>query len=162
LERGRASAEAVAVRLPGSGLAFGVNNLRSLLNFTREFRLSYEGRAYVVDQIGRLISAADVSLVLQQISFANRPLIRQLIDPKNPDFSLEMMGDGLLGDLNDARHDQRNGITVRVQDTGVGISPDEIANLFQKYQQSISGKTSERHDVYLYFASGCRFPSVRQ
>jgi len=58
------------------------------LNFTREFRLSYEGRAYVVDQIGRLISAADVSLVLQQISFANRPLIRQLIDPKNPDFSL--------------------------------------------------------------------------
>ena len=25
----------------------------------------------------------------------------------------------------------------------MGISPDEIANLFQKYQQSASGKTSE-------------------
>ena len=36
-----------------------------------------------------------------------------------------------------------DGITVRVQDTGVGIPAGEIANLFQKYQQSASGKTSE-------------------
>jgi len=34
-------------------------------------------------------------------------------------------------------------VELSVQDTGVGISPDEIANLFQKYQQSASGKTSE-------------------
>jgi len=34
-------------------------------------------------------------------------------------------------------------VAISVQDTGVGISPDEIANLFQKYQQSTSGKTSE-------------------
>jgi len=34
-------------------------------------------------------------------------------------------------------------VEISVQDTGVGISPDEIANLFQKYQQSTSGKTSE-------------------
>jgi len=73
----------LTVRLPASGLVFGVINLKSLLNFTRDFRLSYEGRAYVVDQIGRLISAADVSLVLRQMSFADRPLIRRLIDPKN-------------------------------------------------------------------------------
>lgn len=73
----------LTVRLPASGLVFGVINLKSLLNFTREFRLSYEGRAYVVDEMGRLISAADVSLVLRQISFADRPLIRRLIDPNN-------------------------------------------------------------------------------
>jgi hypothetical protein len=42
-----------------------------------------------------------------------------------------------------AQQDQRNGIIVQVQDTGVGISPDELASLFQKYQQSTSGKTSE-------------------
>jgi K+-sensing histidine kinase KdpD len=35
------------------------------------------------------------------------------------------------------------GIVVQVQDTGVGIFLDEIANLFQKYQQSASKKTSE-------------------
>jgi signal transduction histidine kinase len=65
-------------------MVFGVLNLKSLLSFTQEFKLSYEGRAYVVDQTGRLISAADVSLVLRQISFANRPLIRQLVDQSNP------------------------------------------------------------------------------
>ena len=43
----------------------------------------------------------------------------------------------------DVRHDDRNGIIVRIQDTGVGIAAGEIANLFQKYQQSASGKTSE-------------------
>jgi signal transduction histidine kinase len=42
-----------------------------------------------------------------------------------------------------ALRDNRDGIIVRVQDTGVGIAPDEIASLFQKYQQSASGKTSE-------------------
>jgi signal transduction histidine kinase len=43
-----------------------------------------------------------------------------------------------------ALRDNRDGIIVRVQDTGVGISPDEVASLFQKYQQSTSGKTSEQ------------------
>jgi signal transduction histidine kinase/HAMP domain-containing protein len=75
----------LTVRLPGSGLAFGVINLKSLLNFAREFKLSYEGRAYVVDQVGRLISAADVSLVLRQTILATRPLIRQLMDSRDPD-----------------------------------------------------------------------------
>jgi signal transduction histidine kinase len=73
----------LTVRLPASGLVFGLINLKSLLNFTREFRLSYEGRAYVVDEMGRLISAADASLVLRQISFADRALIQRLIDPNN-------------------------------------------------------------------------------
>ena len=71
----------LTVKLPGAGLVFGVINLTSLLNFAREFKLSYDGRAYVVDQVGRLISAADVSLVLRQTMLADRPLIRQLIDP---------------------------------------------------------------------------------
>src|SRR6185436_19739744 len=41
-----------------------------------------------------------------------------------------------------AQPDRRNGIVIRVQDTGLGIPADEIASLFQKYQQSTSGKTS--------------------
>jgi signal transduction histidine kinase/HAMP domain-containing protein len=73
----------VTVHLPGSGLVFGIINLKSLLNLTQEFKLNYDGRAYVVDDIGRLIAAADPSLVLRQISLADRPLIRRLIDPKN-------------------------------------------------------------------------------
>jgi signal transduction histidine kinase/HAMP domain-containing protein len=56
--------------------------------------------------------------------------------------ALKFTGEG--GSIHvDARHDDRNGIIVRVQDAGIGIASDEIANLFQKYQQSASGKTSE-------------------
>jgi signal transduction histidine kinase len=40
-------------------------------------------------------------------------------------------------------------VELSVQDTGVGISPDEIANLFQKYRQSSSGQTSEHQGTGL-------------
>ncbi len=73
----------LTVHLAGSGLVFVVINLKSLLSLTQEFKLNYDGRAYVVDDIGRLIAAADPSLVLRQISLANRPLIQRLTDPKN-------------------------------------------------------------------------------
>jgi signal transduction histidine kinase/HAMP domain-containing protein len=73
----------VTVHLPGSGLVFGIINLKSLLKLTQEFKLNYDGRAYVVDEIGRLIAAADPSLVLRQISLADRPLIQRLTDPEN-------------------------------------------------------------------------------
>ena len=73
----------LTVHLAGSGLVFGVINLKSLLSLTQEFKLNYDGRAYVVDDIGRLIAAADPSLVLRQISLADRPLIQRLTDPKN-------------------------------------------------------------------------------
>jgi signal transduction histidine kinase len=43
-----------------------------------------------------------------------------------------------------AQPDGGNGIVIRVQDTGLGIPADEIASLFQKYQQSTSGKTSSQ------------------
>jgi signal transduction histidine kinase len=33
--------------------------------------------------------------------------------------------------------------TVWVKDTGIGIAPEEIGNLFEKYKQTTSGKTSE-------------------
>ena len=79
---------ALTVRLPGfdtslSGLVYGVINLKSLWNLTREFKLSYEGRVYIVEEKGRLIAAADPSVVLRQISFADRPVIQQLTDPRN-------------------------------------------------------------------------------
>jgi len=56
--------------------------------------------------------------------------------------ALKFTGEGGSVQLH-ALHDNGKGIIVRVQDTGVGIAPDEIASLFQKYQQSTSGKTSE-------------------
>jgi len=73
----------LTVHLPGSGLVFSVINLKSLINITQEFTLNYDGRAYVVDETGRLIAAADPSLVLRQISLADRPLIHQLTDPQS-------------------------------------------------------------------------------
>jgi signal transduction histidine kinase len=75
----------LASHLAGSGVVFGVINLKSLLDFTREFRLNHEGRVYIVDETGRLIAAADPSLVLRQLSFAHRPLIRQLTHFNNSD-----------------------------------------------------------------------------
>ena len=76
----------LSVRLPGpdsaSGrLLFAVVNLKMLWTLTREFKLSNEGRVYVVEEKGRLIAAADPSAVLRQLSFADRPLIRRLLDP---------------------------------------------------------------------------------
>ncbi len=73
---------ALTVRLPGAGLVFGLINLKYLLSLTQDFKLQYDGRAYVVDEIGRLIAAADASQVLRQISLARRPLIQHLIDAK--------------------------------------------------------------------------------
>lgn len=75
----------LAIRLPGSGLVFSVINLKALLDLTQELRLSHEGRAYLVDEVGRLIAAADPSMVLRQLSFGDRPLIQQLTNPKNSD-----------------------------------------------------------------------------
>ena len=61
-----------------AGVVFGVVNLKSLWNVTAEFQLGHGGRAYVVDETGRLIAAEDSSLVLKELSFADRPLIRRL------------------------------------------------------------------------------------
>ncbi|HUL30125.1 MAG TPA: PAS domain S-box protein, partial [Thermodesulfobacteriota bacterium] len=79
---------ALTVRLPGfsassGGLVYGVINLKSLWHLAREFKLNYEGRVYIVEERGRLIAAADPSVVLRQISFADRPMIQQLTDPRN-------------------------------------------------------------------------------
>ena len=75
----------LSIHFPGlsssfQGLVFGVINLRPLWKLADEFKISYEGRAYVVDEAGRLIAAADPSVVLQRLSFLDRPFIRDLID----------------------------------------------------------------------------------
>jgi signal transduction histidine kinase len=49
--------------------------------------------------------------------------------------ALKFTGEGGSVQLH-ARHDGGKGIIVQVQDTGVGIPRDEIANLFQKYRQA--------------------------
>ena len=61
-----------------TGVVFGVLSLKSLWDLTGEFNLAYGGRAYVVEQTGRVIAAGDSSLVLRQFSFADRPLIQRL------------------------------------------------------------------------------------
>ena len=82
----------LSVRLPGpdsaSGrLLFAIINLKMLWNLTREFKLSNAGRVYVVEEQGRLIAAADPSAVLRQLSFADRPLIRRLLDPQGSELT---------------------------------------------------------------------------
>src|SRR5215467_986250 len=62
-----------------TGVVYGVINLKSLWEVTGELRLSHGGRAYVVDQLGQLIATDDANLVLKQLSFANRPLVQQLM-----------------------------------------------------------------------------------
>ena len=80
----------LTVRIPGSdpfpgGLAFGVINLKWLWNLTREFKLSHEGRVYIIEERGRLIAAPDPSTVLRQLSFGDRPLIQRLMGPRSSD-----------------------------------------------------------------------------
>jgi signal transduction histidine kinase/CheY-like chemotaxis protein len=62
-----------------AGVVYGVVNLKSLWEVTGELRLSHGGRAYVVDRLGQLIATDDANLVLKRLSFADRPLIQQLM-----------------------------------------------------------------------------------
>jgi hypothetical protein len=62
-----------------AGVVYGVVNLKSLWEVTGELRLSHGGRAYVVDRFGQLIATDDANLVLKRLSFADRPLIQQLM-----------------------------------------------------------------------------------
>ncbi len=78
---------------PLNGLVFGVINLKSLWNLAHEFKLSNEGRVYVVDEKGRLIAAADPSVCLRQISFADRDLIQRLMDRENSQNGIFVEGD---------------------------------------------------------------------
>ena len=78
----------LALSLDGSGttmagVVYGVVNLKSLWEVTGELRLSHGGRAYVVDRSGQLIATDDPNLVLKRLSFADRPLIQQLM--QHPD-----------------------------------------------------------------------------
>jgi signal transduction histidine kinase len=63
------------------GVLFGVLSLKSFWDLTGEFNLTYGGRAYIVEQTGRVIAAGDSSLVLRQLSFGDRPLVQQLTQP---------------------------------------------------------------------------------
>jgi len=66
----------------GVGIVYAVINLKWLWRLTGDFKLSNQGRAYVVDGNGRLIAASDTSWVLRQISFADRPLVKQLMSTR--------------------------------------------------------------------------------
>ncbi len=66
-------------RAQAAGLVYGVMNLKWLWRLAEGFKLSRDGRAYVVDGIGKLIAASDPSLVLKQISLVDRPMIKELL-----------------------------------------------------------------------------------
>jgi HAMP domain-containing protein len=55
-----------------------VLHLKSLWEVVGSLGLNHSGRAYVVDRLGHPIAADDPNLVLKQLSFADRPLIRDL------------------------------------------------------------------------------------
>lgn len=65
-----------------AGVTYGVINLKSLWEVIRELQLRHSGRAYVVNPQGQLIAADDTSLVLKRLSFADRPLIQRLMQPR--------------------------------------------------------------------------------
>ena len=66
-----------------AGVVYGIVNLKSLWEVTANLQLQQGGRAYVVDQLGRLIAADDPNLVLKQLTFADRPLVQQLMHLPN-------------------------------------------------------------------------------
>jgi signal transduction histidine kinase len=92
------------------GVVYAVTNLRPLWSWTREFKLSNSGRAYVVDQAGRLIAADDTGLVIKELSFRERPLVRQLAEPRD------------VGPMDFANGEYVNEHGVRVIATGLNLS----------------------------------------
>src|SRR5262245_10302806 len=62
---------------------YGVLTLKALWEVTGNLQLSHRGRVYVVDHLGQLIAADDPNLVLQQLSFTDRPLVQQLLRAPN-------------------------------------------------------------------------------
>ena len=60
-------------------LVYGVLTLKALWEVTGNLQLSHGGRVYVVDHRGQVIAADDPNLVLKQLSFADRPLVQQLL-----------------------------------------------------------------------------------
>jgi len=77
----------------GIGIVYGVVNLKWLWRLMGDFKLSNQGRAYVVDGNGRLIAAADASWVLKQISFADRPLVKRLMSDRGTQAGSTFHGD---------------------------------------------------------------------
>ncbi|MGE3541929.1 MAG: response regulator [Candidatus Tectimicrobiota bacterium] len=61
-----------------TGVVYGVINLKALWEVASALRLRHGGRAYVVDQEGRLIAADEPNLVLKRLTFGARPLLQQL------------------------------------------------------------------------------------
>src|SRR5437867_3526506 len=63
----------------GDAFVVGVLNLKVLWALTSDVQVGQGGRAYLVDRRGGLIAADDPSLVLKQLSFAERPFVRSLL-----------------------------------------------------------------------------------
>jgi signal transduction histidine kinase len=57
--------------------------------------------------------------------------------------------DGIVWEADAKTHAET---TVWVKDTGIGIAPEEIGNLFEKYKQTTSGKISEHKGTGLGLA----------
>ena len=68
----------------GGTFAVGVLNLKVLWSLTSEVQVGQGGRAYIVDSRGGLIAADDASLVLKQLSFADRRFVKHLLGGGRP------------------------------------------------------------------------------
>jgi signal transduction histidine kinase len=64
------------------GLVYAVITLKTLWEVTTGLHLDDGGRAYVVDRLGKLIAADDPHLVLNQLSFGDRSMIKKLLRPQ--------------------------------------------------------------------------------
>jgi signal transduction histidine kinase/DNA-binding response OmpR family regulator len=105
----RANASAV-------GVIYGIVNLKSLWEVTEDLQLYQGGRAYVVDQMGRLIAADDPNLVLKQLTFADRPLVQHLIHyPNTPSVA------PVRGEYTNEHHERVMATGVPLPRTGWGV-----------------------------------------
>ncbi|MGE3540150.1 MAG: response regulator [Candidatus Tectimicrobiota bacterium] len=68
-----------SVQAAASGVVYGVLSLKALGDLTSTRTMSHGARVYVVDARGQLLAADDANLVLKQLSFADRPLVQQLL-----------------------------------------------------------------------------------
>jgi signal transduction histidine kinase/HAMP domain-containing protein len=71
------------------GLVYAVVTLKALWEVTAGLHLDDGGRAYVVDRLGKLIATDDPNLVLKQLSFGDRSVVKKLLhDQEGEDLAL--------------------------------------------------------------------------
>jgi signal transduction histidine kinase len=93
---------AVSDARPNAGVSMADVNLTSIWDVVRQIRVGRNGRAYVVDEQGRLIAHPDISLVLRNTDLSQLPQVRsagekaQASDGKVTHAAFDLYGEPVL------------------------------------------------------------------